>query len=46
MSLKMKSIIVDGNIVEYNRFCASTGVPFTVNEYMYISTGARYAREK
>jgi hypothetical protein len=46
MSLKMKSIIVDGNIVEFNRFCASTGVPFTVNEYMYISTGARYAREK
>jgi hypothetical protein len=46
MSLKMKSIIVDGNIVEYNRFRASTGVPFSVNEYMYISTGARYAREK
>ncbi len=42
MSLKMKNIIVDGNMLEYNRFCADTGIPFTANEYMYISTGARY----
>jgi hypothetical protein len=46
MSLKMKSLIVDGNILEYNRFCAETGILFTANEYMYISTGARYARER
>jgi hypothetical protein len=45
MSLKMKSLIVDGTIVAYNRFCADTGIPLTANEYMYISTGARYARE-
>ncbi len=46
MSLKMKSLIVDGNILEYNRFCADTGIPFTANEYMYISTGAWYGRER
>jgi hypothetical protein len=46
MSLKMKSLIVDGNIVEYNLFCANTGIQLTVNEYIYISTGARYARER
>jgi hypothetical protein len=46
MSLEMKSLIVDGNIVDFNHFCANTGIPFTANEYMYISTGARYAREK
>ncbi|MFN9978378.1 MAG: hypothetical protein ACK53Y_00615, partial [bacterium] len=46
MSLKMKNIIVDGNILDYDRFCAGTGIPFTANEYMYISTGARYARER
>ncbi len=42
----MKSLIVDGTIVDYNSFCADTGIPFTANEYMYISTGARYAREQ
>ncbi len=42
----MKDLIIDGNIVNYNRLCVETGIPFTANEYMYISTGARYARER
>jgi hypothetical protein len=46
LSLKMKDLIVDGNIVDHNRLCAETGIPFTANEYMYVTTGARYARER
>ncbi len=44
--LKMKNIIEDGMILDFNTFCGRTGIPFTVNEYMYISAGARYARER
>jgi hypothetical protein len=39
MALKMKSLFVNGVIIDYNRFCAGTGIPFSANEYMYISTG-------
>ncbi len=34
---------MNGVIINYNRFCAGTGIPFSANGYMYISTGARYA---
>jgi len=44
--LKMKNIFDDGTVLDFHTFCARTDIPFTVNEYMYISTGARYARER
>jgi hypothetical protein len=46
LELKIKDIIVDGIVIDYNMFCRRTGIPFTPNEYLYIAGGARYARER
>jgi hypothetical protein len=46
MSLKMKSLIVDGVIVDYNVLCRNTGIPFSANEYLHLVTAAAYARER
>ncbi len=45
-TMKMKNIIEDGTVLDFNTFFGRTGIPFSVNEYMYISAGARYARER
>jgi len=46
LSLKMKTLIVEGTIVGYNELCRNTGIPFSANEYLYLVTAAAYAREK
>jgi hypothetical protein len=46
LSIKMKSLLVDGQIVDFNRFVHSTGVPFTANEYLSLLPAATYARER
>jgi len=46
LSLKMKVLIQDGAIVEYNEVCRTTGIPFTANEYFILVSAAAFARER
>jgi hypothetical protein len=46
LSIKMKSLLVEGQIIDFNRFVQSTGVPFTANEYLGLLPAAAYARER
>ncbi len=46
LSLKMKVLIQDGSIVEYNEVCRTTGIPFTANEYLILVSAAAFARER
>ena len=42
----MKSLLVEGQIVDFNRFVRSTRVPVTANEYLSLIPAATYARER
>jgi hypothetical protein len=46
LSIKMKSLLVEGQIVDFNRFVRSTRVPVTANEYLSLIPAATYARER
>jgi hypothetical protein len=46
LALKIKSLFVDGQIVDFNNFVRSTGLPLNGNEYMGLVTAALYARER
>ncbi len=46
LGLKMKSVVQDGNITEYNELCRNIGIPFTANEYLIVVSASAYARER
>jgi hypothetical protein len=46
LALKLKSLLVDGQIVDFNNFVRSTGLPLNGNEYLGLVTAALYARER
>ncbi len=42
----MKTLLNDGQLVDYNSFCRVTGVPFSANEYLSLIPAVTYARER
>jgi hypothetical protein len=42
----MKTLLNDGQLVDYNGFCRVTGVPFSANEYLSLIPAVTYARER
>ncbi len=46
LQIKMKTLLNDGQLIDYNSFCRGTGVPFSANEYLSLLSAATYARER
>jgi hypothetical protein len=46
LGLKIKSLFNDGQVVDYDNFVRSTGLPVNGNEYLGLVTAALYARER
>jgi hypothetical protein len=46
LGLKIKSLFNDGQVVDFNYFVRSTGLPVNGNEFLGLVTAALYARER